>query len=632
MNFQAYTLSAHPEWACIQVKAPESETRTPVHLCCVIDTSGSMESENKLENVKRSLQFLLDFLGPQDSISIITFSDTAKTILSQTFVNMTEKDNILTRISIIRVDSNTNISAGIIQAQDSLQIDTTNSKQGILLLTDGIANMGLVKSQDIIELVHNTISKFNGTSISSVGYGTDHNADLLQNISAEGGGSYYVVNNLEDVATVFGDILGGLVTCTSQQVRVILPIGTEVKSRYATNTIDDRLEIVIGDLIAGAEAAFLAKIPNGTVTTLKGYDLMTHNTYEINTIINTVEDATLQVNGEAHYIRFDVLELLEQSRRFMTYFSNPGDMTAHIEKINACITMITEYRRASEHSLWDILIDELNTCKNLLENRHHMAVDTSQIMTQHVGFLGRMRGLAATVSATTSATVSATTSQLPSMGDPGDDVPHLGAPSLGRTFSNHAQRQISSQLCATVSGLSYGIARQQAVDPTLGPSYTQDPSSVCYASPSMLGLGPSNSLHPSFSNNLAPSFGPSSLAPYTFSSNRFGPNALAPTSIAPISINPINLSHNRFATTISASPPGIRSPNKAHSSSSTRSPSLTRSPLHSAIGTPTQGMSPLLRPMTNMVPIPEIPPMPTGHLFRQVACGGISRSSSSNTD
>ena len=55
MNFQAYTLSKHPEWACLQVKAPESETRTPVHLCCVIDTSASMESYNKLENVKRSL-------------------------------------------------------------------------------------------------------------------------------------------------------------------------------------------------------------------------------------------------------------------------------------------------------------------------------------------------------------------------------------------------------------------------------------------------------------------------------------------------------------------------------------------------------------------------------------------------
>lgn len=463
MNFQAYTLSKHPEWACLQIKAPESETRTPVHLCCIIDTSASMESCNKLENVKRSLQFLLDFLGPQDSISVITFSETARTILTQSTVSAAEKDTIRARISFIRVESNTNLSAGIIQARDSLQVDTSGSKQGILLLTDGIANMGLTRPNDILDLVRNTITKFNGTSISSIGYGTDHNVELLQSISTEGGGSYYVVNNLEDVANVFGDILGGLVSCASQQVRVALPVGTEVKSRYGTNTVvGDKLEIVIGDMPAGSEAAFLAKIPSGTIATLKGYDLVTHNTYEINSTVNTTDDATLQVNGEAHYIRFEVLALLEQSRSYMSHFSALADVTTHIEKIKACITTIAEYRRVSDHSLWDILLEELNVCKQSLENRNlAAAADTSQIMTQRAGYLGRMRGLPAALSHMPSVqpfTGISINSQDNDDADENDDDPndmHIGippAPALGRTFSNYTQRQISSQLYATVSG------------------------------------------------------------------------------------------------------------------------------------------------------------------------------------
>lgn len=469
MNFQAYTLSKHPEWACLQVKAPDSETRTPVHLCCVIDTSASMESFGKLENVKRSLQFLLDFLGPQDSISVITFSEAARTILTQTAVSAAEKDNIRARISIIRIESNTNLSAGIIQARDSLQIDTSGSKQGILLLTDGVANMGLTRPADIIDLVRNTISKFNGTSISSVGYGTDHNVELLQSISTEGGGSYYVVNNLEDVATVFGDILGGLVSCASQQVRIALPVGTEVKSRYGTNTVGDKVEIVIGDMPAGAEAAFLAKIPSGTDATLKGYDLVAHSTYEINSTVVTTEDATLQINGEAHYIRFEVLALIEQSRNYMSHFSAAADTNAHIEKIKACITSITEYRCEHEHSLWDILLEELNTCKRLLENRHLAALDTPHIMTQHAGYLGRMRGLAATVSQVPAGDpMTGVFSGGDGCGDP-DAIP--APPPLGRTFSNYAQRQISSQLCATVSG---GVARQRT-GPTVN---TQDPDNM----------------------------------------------------------------------------------------------------------------------------------------------------------
>lgn len=453
MNFQAYTLSAHNEWACIQVKAPESETRTPVHLCCVIDTSASMESDNKLENVKQSLQFLLDFLGPQDQLSVVTFSEAARTILNQAAVTASEKDNIRTRISVIRVESNTNLSAGIIESRTTLKTDTTNIKQGILLLTDGVANLGLTRPVDIIELVQNTIGKWQGTSVSCVGYGTDHNIELLQNISTEGGGSYYVVNNLEDVAVVFGDILGGLVSCSYQQVTVSLPAATEVKSRYASHTNSDKMNIMIGDMPAGMEAAFLAKIPSGCPVTLKGYNLQTHTAFETNTVVVTTDDETLQVNGQAHYLRFEVLSLLEQSRNILrNNNATSADRAALVTKINECITTITQYSQDYEHSLWEVLLTELNNCKQMLTNRHLNNVDTPHIMTQHVGYIGQMRGLPATSSQAPPYS--------PPLGPTQSDPANIPAVTpLGRTFSNYAQRQISSQLVATVSS---PIVRQNA--------------------------------------------------------------------------------------------------------------------------------------------------------------------------
>jgi hypothetical protein len=497
MNFQAFTLSAHPDWACIQLKTPDSEARTPVHLVCVIDTSGSMGDTHKLENVKRSLHFLLDFLGPDDKISIITFSDTAKTILSQVAVTATEKDNIRTRLSIINIENSTNLSAGIVQSRETLSIDTSNTKQGILLLTDGIANLGLIRPEDIQELVRNTIDKFNGTSISSVGYGTDHNVELLQSISTIGGGSYYVVNNLEDVATVFGDILGGLVSCTSQQVRVILPAGTEVKSRYASSTTGDQLEIAIGDMPAGTEAAFLAKITNGRPICTKGFNLQTHDTFEINTVVNTTEDETLQVNGEAHFLRFEVLALLEESRALMSPYTPMAAANTQIDKITACITKITDYSRDHTHSLWDILLTELNTCKNTLQNRHLNAVNTPQIMTQRGGYLGRMRGLPAAFAA-----ASATPG-----GDPADDSsPPPGALPLGRTFSNYAQRQISAQLSAVASQQPYAAVNSAGGDPGAHSSTTSPvrspllgglPGSLMVGGPNVnwgIGLGAASAL------------------------------------------------------------------------------------------------------------------------------------------
>ena len=199
-------------------------------------------------------------------------------------------------------------------------------------------------------------------------------------------------------------------------------------------------------------------------------------------------DETLQVNGVAHYLRFEVLTLLEQSRSLMNYYSRPDDVTAHIAKIDACTVTITTHRVAHDHSLWDILLEELNVCKHSLENRHTAYGDTPQIMTQHAGYLGRMRGLAATVSQTPSGGEGC--------GDPSSGVPPALA--LGRTFSNYAQRQISSQLCATVSSRGRGGGDPVAPLSPLPSSITGSPPTPRPRSPLLrqvaCTLGPTASL------------------------------------------------------------------------------------------------------------------------------------------
>jgi hypothetical protein len=417
-----------------------------------------MSTDFKLENVKRSLQFLLDFLTPQDMISIITFSHAARTILSPTLVTSLEKDNIRTRISLINVESNTNISGGIIQARSALIADTT-MKQSILLLTDGVANVGLTKSADILELVRNTINEFNGTSMSCVGYGTDHNVDLLQNMATEGSGSYYVVNNLEDVAVVFGDVLGGLISCFAQQVHIILPSGVEVKSRYSMMPLSDKTEVVIGDLSSSMEATFLAKIPTGSVVTVTGYNLQTHTPFEMNTVVQLIEDEEHQVNGEAHYLRFEVLNLIETTNSILKRFNATQDeIKVQLEKVKECIVTVSEHQVNHDHSLWVILIQELNTCKSGLENynnRHHY--DMGALMTQRADYLGRMRGIASHEPDLPSIIPSAVPSAVP----------------VTRTFSNYVQRQISAQMSATVATVATPM----------------DPRNIsCDSSPSMVPL------------------------------------------------------------------------------------------------------------------------------------------------
>jgi Ca-activated chloride channel family protein len=320
MQFQSFSILSHPEWATIHVKAPESESRVPIHLCCVIDTSGSMEDDDKLENVKRSLHYLLNFLGEKDRISVITFSSNAKTILNKMCCSLTEKENLRTHIAMIHLEFSTNLSAALVETHNVLLTDPSGEalprlnpsgiKQGILLLTDGMANDGVKEPDQIVAMTKKLLQDYHGTSLSCIGYGTDHNAELLQSMATEGGGSYSIVNTLEDVATVFGNVLGGLISCSFQQVCITLPKNTEIKSRYATNHLDE-LEIMIGDLSAGMDAVVLAKIPLGHVLTVKAYDLKASQLVTVETIVSSSEDVTIQTDGEAHYLRFDVLALLD---------------------------------------------------------------------------------------------------------------------------------------------------------------------------------------------------------------------------------------------------------------------------------------------------------------------------------
>lgn len=481
MNFQAYTLATQPDWACIQIRAPESEARQPVHLCCLIDTSGSMEMDAKLENVKRSLHFLLDFLGPEDKVSIITFSETARTILSQVAVTATEKENIRARISIMRPETNTNLSASIVECRASLTTDTANVKQGVILLTDGHANLGLTRPQDILELVQNTITRFSGTSISCVGYGGDHNAELLQSISTEGGGSYYMVNNLEDVAAVFGNILGGLISCTAQQVRIVLPAGTGIKSRYAMSSAagsSGPVEVTVGDMTAGAEAAFLARIPTGGVLSLKGYNLLTHDNFTVDATVVATDDIGMQANGMAHYLRFEVLAILDQAK---TLIGAGGEAVTHVRKIDEMVATIMAHQRDNANPLWEILLGELAACKESLQTRHLAPTASAGMMTQRAGYLGQMRGLAV-----------ASPSQWAGGGvGSGESSPVAGGGGgpVGRTFSNYAQVRISSQLAAAASARPMHGAPTQSQDP-MPHSAVGTP----YSSPILGGLAPTGSI------------------------------------------------------------------------------------------------------------------------------------------
>lgn len=150
-------------------------------------------------------------------------------------------------------------------------IKKPNDVRCLFLLTDGHANKGIVDKFGIVQLTKGCLNssdpkidseKCRSIPIHCFGYGSDHDGDLLRDISqACAGGSYYFVEDDSNVSSAFGDALGGVLSVVAQNVTLTIkaPIdgyenqGVELIKVYHDNAKkmeDGSYEINIGDLYA----------------------------------------------------------------------------------------------------------------------------------------------------------------------------------------------------------------------------------------------------------------------------------------------------------------------------------------------------------------------------------------------
>ena len=159
------TISAAP--------VPDStEHRAPVDVAFVLDRSGSMSGE-KLELVKEATLTGLALLRSDDRAALVIYDHEVETIHYLSHCDTRAKAR-LSRV-LKRVDSrgSTNLSHGWLTGCDQLSNGMANSGRArvrrAILLTDGLANMGIVDPGEL--MTHAGELRRRGISTTTVGVG-----------------------------------------------------------------------------------------------------------------------------------------------------------------------------------------------------------------------------------------------------------------------------------------------------------------------------------------------------------------------------------------------------------------------------------------------------------------------------
>jgi hypothetical protein len=163
---------------------------------------------------------------------------------------------IQTVIDMIVVNGCTNLSAAILNIK-TVASASAQLKTGVLLLTDGHANRGACTSEAILDMFNTVHIQNPELSFTVVGYGTMHNAPLMKSIAENTQGAYCIVENLEAAASVIGNSIGGLFSCSAQLLQVKCPDGTKIHwAHKAVNGI-----IKVGDIYDESDKILLFDLP-----------------------------------------------------------------------------------------------------------------------------------------------------------------------------------------------------------------------------------------------------------------------------------------------------------------------------------------------------------------------------------
>ena len=244
---------------------PGGGSRLPLNLGVVIDRSGSMYDERRLEFVVEAVKFLADNLTADDKISIVAFADKAKVLITpEAARDKSAIKRAIDDIDLLEIGGGTQMALGMRAAIDEVKKNLSPDRLNrVLVLTDGQT----YEETACIELAEKNRDQI---SFSTMGVGVEFNEKLLQRIAQDSNGKYHFIGDPAEIPQIFEDELEGLrsVSVRNGRIEVTLSQGVQVREAFRASPEiyvlgtplvgeDRKIGYEIGDLQAGVPGSVL---------------------------------------------------------------------------------------------------------------------------------------------------------------------------------------------------------------------------------------------------------------------------------------------------------------------------------------------------------------------------------------
>ena len=212
----------------VGVQAPEvlSDLVIPDSVVLVLDRSGSMGQSagpadrpmERMTLVHEAVELLLDGLPGSTRVGVVAYNDRAATVLDPTSVSG-NADWIMDEIRYwVQPGGSTNAEAGLTLGYRMALSEADRGRAVlVLLLSDGVANVGATRTDDILE----EIGERGDIGLSTIGVGLGpFNDELMEQLANKADGTYHYIDTPAEARRIFVENLTSLLASVARDAKI----------------------------------------------------------------------------------------------------------------------------------------------------------------------------------------------------------------------------------------------------------------------------------------------------------------------------------------------------------------------------------------------------------------------------